>query len=44
LEEGRRPGGSNLSEDQQQELLSRLWNELDVMEPIDQEYFPSKNI
>jgi DNA topoisomerase 2-associated protein PAT1 len=40
LEEERRPGGSALSDDRRQELLDRLWNELGVMEPIDQEYPP----
>jgi len=38
LEEERRPGGSALSDERRQELLDRLWNELGVMEPIDQEY------
>jgi hypothetical protein len=40
LEEERRPGGSVLSDERRQELLDRLWNELGVMEPIDQEYPP----
>jgi DNA topoisomerase 2-associated protein PAT1 len=38
LEEERRPGGSALEDDRRQELLERLWHELGVMEPIDQEY------
>jgi DNA topoisomerase 2-associated protein PAT1 len=38
LEEERRPGGSALSDERRQELLDRLWNELGVMEPIDQGY------
>ena len=37
LEEERRPGGSPLSDERRQESLDRLWNELGVMEPIDQE-------
>ena len=36
LEEERRPGGSMLSDERQQELLDRIWNELGIMEPIDQ--------
>jgi len=40
LEEERRPGGAPLSDERRQELLDRLWNELGVMEPIDQGYFP----
>lgn len=36
LEEERRPGGSTLSDERRKELLDRLWNELGVMEPIDQ--------
>ena len=40
LEEERRPGGSALSDERRQELLGRLWDELGVMEPIDQEYPP----
>jgi len=38
LEEERRPGGTPLTEERRQEQLDRLWNELGVMEPIDQEY------
>lgn len=38
LEEERRPGGSPLTDERRQELLDRLWNELGVMEPIDQGY------
>ena len=38
LEEERRPGGTALSEGQRQALVDHLWNELGVMEPIDQEY------
>ena len=40
LEEERRPGGSALSDEKRQKLLDRLWNELGIMEPIDQEYPP----
>jgi hypothetical protein len=36
LEEERRPGGAALSDERRQESLDRLWNELGVMEPIDQ--------
>ena len=38
LEEERRPGGAALSDERRQESLDRLWNELGVMEPIDQGY------
>jgi hypothetical protein len=37
LEEERRPGGVELADERREELLERLWNELGVMEPIDQE-------
>lgn len=36
LEEERRPGGAPLPDGRRNELLERLWNELGVMEPIDQ--------
>jgi len=40
LEEERRPGGAAIEEEKRVELLDRLWQELGVMQPIDQSYFP----
>jgi hypothetical protein len=43
LEEERRPGGAVLEDQKREELLENLWNDLGVMEPIDQEYFLIQN-
>jgi hypothetical protein len=37
LEEERRPGGVALSDEKREELIEQLWDNLGVMEPIDQE-------
>lgn len=43
LEDERRPGGVVLTEERRKESLDRLWNELGVMEPIDQ-YLPGHSL